>query len=168
MQLSIDRNLILEGCLDDIPTSGLLVLDAVGWQSMYFCCNAQSKSHSDPRDICMLSLFYQLPNCNLFTEYVVIYLLKDITSELWTPVQFPLHCYYCLLLLALFTFLHTTIAFHSIHSILCLQQTSEIDNIIVSWEQSSWLCCVQVPCCCWCKAKPWTRRLINCPELSLS
>jgi hypothetical protein len=26
------------------------------------------------------------------------------TSELWTPVQFLLHCYYCLLLLVLFTF----------------------------------------------------------------
>jgi hypothetical protein len=36
MQLSVVRNLILEGCLDDIPTSGLLVIDAVGWWSMYF------------------------------------------------------------------------------------------------------------------------------------
>jgi hypothetical protein len=52
-------------------------------------------------------------------------------------------------LLALFTFLHMTIAFHSIHSFLYLQQTGEIDNLIVSWEQSSWLCCVQVPHCCW-------------------
>jgi hypothetical protein len=52
-------------------------------------------------------------------------------------------------LLALFTFLHTTIAFHLIRSFLCLQQTSEIDNLIVSWEQSYWLCCVQVQCCCW-------------------
>jgi hypothetical protein len=34
--------------------------------------------------------------------------------------------------------------------------------------QSTWLCCVQVPRCCWCKAKPWTRRHINCPELSQS
>jgi hypothetical protein len=36
MQLSVVRNLILEGCLDDIPASGLLVIDAVGWRSMYF------------------------------------------------------------------------------------------------------------------------------------
>jgi hypothetical protein len=34
--------------------------------------------------------------------------------------------------------------------------------------QSSWLCCVQVPHCCWCKAKLWTRRIINCLELSWS
>jgi hypothetical protein len=54
--------------------------------------------------------------------------------------------------------------FHSIRSYLCLQQTGEIDNLIVSWEQSTWLCCVQVPRCCWCKAKHWTRRLINSPE----
>jgi hypothetical protein len=33
-------------------------------------------------------------------------LWRDTTSELWTPFQFPLHCYYRLLLLALFIFLH--------------------------------------------------------------
>jgi hypothetical protein len=130
------------------------------------CCNAQSKSHSDPRDICTLSLFYQLPNCNLFTQHVLFILWRDTTSELWTLVQFPLYCYHLFTLLALFTFSHTTIAFHSIRSYLCLQQTGEIDNLIVSWEQSTWLCCVQVPRCCWCKAKHWTRCLINCPELS--
>jgi hypothetical protein len=76
-------------------------------------------------------------------------LWSDTTSELWTPVQFPLYCYHLFTLLALFTFLHTTIAFHSICSFLCLQQTREIDNLIVSWEQSTWLCSVQVPRCCW-------------------
>jgi hypothetical protein len=40
--------------------------------SMY-CRNAQSESHSDPHDICMLALFYQLPNYNLFTQHVIIY-----------------------------------------------------------------------------------------------
>jgi hypothetical protein len=87
-----------------------------------------------------------LPNMLLFI------LWRDTTSELWTPVQFSLHCYYRLLLLTLFTFLHTITFYHSIRSILYLQQTGEIDNLIVSWEQSSWLCCVQVPCCCWWKA----------------
>jgi hypothetical protein len=38
-----------------------------------------------------------------------------------------------LLLLALFTFLHTITFYHSIRSILCLQQTGEVDNLIVSW-----------------------------------
>jgi hypothetical protein len=36
MQLSIVRNLILMGCSDDIPVGGLLLIDAVGWRSMYF------------------------------------------------------------------------------------------------------------------------------------
>jgi hypothetical protein len=80
------------------------------WMAFYvFCRNAQSESHSDPHDICTLSLFYQWPNCNLFTQHVLFILWRDTTSKLWTPVQFPLHCYTVLLLLALFTFLHTII-----------------------------------------------------------
>jgi hypothetical protein len=118
------------------------------WMAVYVsCCNAQSKSHSDPRDICSLSLFYQLPNCNMFTQHVLFILWRGTTSELWTPVQFPLYCYHMFTLLALFTFSHITIAFHSIRLYLCLQQTGEIDNLIVSWEQSIWLCCVQVSRC---------------------
>jgi hypothetical protein len=115
------------------------------WITVYlFCCNAQSEPHSDPRDVCMLSLFYQLPSMLLFI------LWRDASSELWTPVQFPLHCFTILLLLALFTLLALLLSFyHSIRSILYLQQTGEIDNLIISWEQSSRLCCVQVSRCCW-------------------
>jgi hypothetical protein len=40
-----------------------------------------------------------------------------------------------LLLLALFTFLQTITFYHSIRLILCLQQTGEIDNLIVSWDK---------------------------------
>jgi hypothetical protein len=54
-------------------------------------------------------LHYQLPNCNLFTQHVLFILWRDTTSELWTPIQFPLHSFTILLLLALFTFLHTII-----------------------------------------------------------
>jgi hypothetical protein len=68
-------------------------------------------------------------------------LWRDTTSELWTPVQFPLHCYYRLLFTCLFTFLHTIIFYHSIRSILCLQQTGEIENLIVSWGK--FLGCVE-------------------------
>jgi hypothetical protein len=122
---------------------GWIISHRCSWMAVYVsCCNAQSKSRSDPHDICMLSLFYQLPNCNLFTHHVLFILWRDTTSELWTLVQFPLHCYHLFTLLALFTFSHTTITFHSIHSYLCLQQTGEIDNLIVSWEKSIWLCCV--------------------------
>jgi hypothetical protein len=44
------------------------------------------------------------------------------------------------LLLSLFIFLQTIIFYHSIRLILCLQQTSEIDNLTVSWGKL--LCCV--------------------------
>jgi hypothetical protein len=147
MQLSVVRNLILMGYSDDIPMGGLLVIDVVGWRSMYFVVmpkvnlivilvtNARYLySINCPTVICLPSMF-------------LFILWRDTTSELWTPVQFPLQCYTILLLLALFTFSHTTTVFHSIRSYLCLQQTGEIDNLIVSWEQSTWLCCVQVPRC---------------------
>jgi hypothetical protein len=39
------------------------------------------------------------------------------------------------ILLALFTFLQTITFYHSIHLILCSQQTGEIDNLIVSWDE---------------------------------
>jgi hypothetical protein len=70
-----------------------------------FCCNAQSKSHSDLLDISHLSLFYQLLNCNLFTQHVLFILWKDTTSELWILVLFPLYCYHLFTLLTLFTLL---------------------------------------------------------------
>jgi hypothetical protein len=40
-----------------------------------------------------------------------------------------------LLLLTLFTFLQTITFYHSMRLILCLQQTGEIDNLIVSWDK---------------------------------
>jgi hypothetical protein len=62
-------------------------------------------------------------------------LWRDTTSELWTPV----HSFYIaitvLFLLALFTFFQTITFYHSIRLILCLQQTGEIDNLIVSWDK---------------------------------
>jgi hypothetical protein len=75
-----------------------LVIDAVGWRSMYFVvmprvnlivilvtCARYLYSINCPTVIC-------LPSISLFI------LWRDTTSELWTPVQFPLYCYY------LFTF----------------------------------------------------------------
>jgi hypothetical protein len=144
-----------QGVLGRLPMSGLLVIDAVGLRSMYFVVMPRVNlivilvtyacylhSINCPTVIC-------LPNMLLYI------LWRDTTSELWTPVQFPLYCFTVLLLLALFTLLALLLSFyHSIRSILCLQQTGEIDNLIVSWEQSSWLCCVQVSRCCWVKDTP--------------
>jgi hypothetical protein len=114
MQLSIVRNIILEGCSDDIPSSGLLVIDAVGWWSMYFVVMSRV-------NLIVILLIYarylysiNCPTVICLPSMLLFILWRDTTSELWTPVQFPLHCYH------LFTFLHTTIAFHSIRSFLCL------------------------------------------------
>jgi hypothetical protein len=166
MQLSVVCNLILEGCSEDIPASGLLVIDAVGWWSMYFVVMPRVNLIVILMTYACYLYSINCPTVICLPSMLLFILWRGTTSELWTPVQFPLRCYYYLLLLALFTFSHTNIVFHSIRSILCLQQTGEIDNLIVSWEQSSWFCCVQVPRCCWCKAKPWTRRIINYSELS--
>jgi hypothetical protein len=118
------------------------------WMVVYiFCCNAQSKSHSDPRDICMLFLFYQLPTVICLPNMLLFIIWRYTTIELWTPGPISFTLLHHLLLLALFTFSHTTTVFHSICSYLYLQQTDEIDNLIVSWEQSTWLCCMQVPRC---------------------
>jgi hypothetical protein len=133
-QLSVVHNLILEGCSDDIPASGLLVINAVGWRSMYFVVM--------PRvNLIVILLTYvrslysiNCPTVICLPSMLLFIFWRDTTSELWTPIQFPLHCHHMFTLLALFTFLHTTIAFHSIRSFLYLQQTGEIDNLIVSWE----------------------------------
>jgi hypothetical protein len=120
------------------------------WMAVYVsCCNAQSKSHSDPLDISRYLYSINCPTIICLPSMCYFILWRDTTSELWTPVLFPLYCYHLFTLLSLFTFSHITIAFHSIRSFLCLQQTGEIDNLIVSWEQSIWLCCVQVPRCSW-------------------
>jgi hypothetical protein len=102
---------------------------------------------------CLHSLFCQLPNCNLFTQHV-IYLYGETPLVNYGPRSILLHSYYHLLLQALFTFLQTNIFYHTIRLILCLQQTGEIDNLTAIWGKVLWLCCVLVPCCCWCKATP--------------
>jgi hypothetical protein len=94
-----------QGVLRRFPASGLLVIDAVGWQSMYLIVMPKVNlivilstyacylySINCPTIIC-------LPNMSLFI------LWRDTTSELWTPVQFPLHCYHLFTLLAVFTLL---------------------------------------------------------------
>jgi hypothetical protein len=101
------------------------------WMTVYvFCRNAQSESHSDPHDICTLYLLYQLPNCILFTQHVLFILWRDTTSELWTLVQFPLHCFTIYFYSLCLLYLHTITFYHSIRSILCSQQSDEIDNLI--------------------------------------
>jgi hypothetical protein len=73
---------------------GLLVIDAVGLQSMYFVVMPRVNlivilmtyirylySINCPTVICLPSMF-------------LFILWRDTTSELWTSVQLHLHCYY--------------------------------------------------------------------------
>jgi hypothetical protein len=98
--------------------------------------------------IALHSLFCQLPNCNLFTQHV-IYLYGETPLVNYGPRSIFYIYITVYFLQALFTFLQTNIYYHMIRLILCLQQTSEIDNLTASWGKVLWLCCVQVPCCCW-------------------
>jgi hypothetical protein len=73
------------------------------------------------------------PTVICLPSMLLFILWRDPASELWTPVQFPLHCFTILLLLLLAPFTFTCIllsSYHSIRSILCSQQTGEIDNLI--------------------------------------
>jgi hypothetical protein len=153
MQLSVVRSLILMGFSDWFPVGGLLVIDAVGWRSIYLVVMPRVNlivilstyarclySINCPTVICLSSMCYlsygERPLVNYGPRSYFLYIA--IT---------------CLLYSHGLLYLHTTIAFHSICSYLCFKQAGEIDNLIVSWEQSIWLCCVQVPhCSCQSKA----------------
>jgi hypothetical protein len=95
-----------QGVLGRFPTSGFLVIDAVGLQSMYFVVMPRVSlivilmmyvrylySINCPTIIC-------LPNMLLFI------LWRDTTSELWTLVQFPLHSFAVLLYSHCLLYLH--------------------------------------------------------------
>jgi hypothetical protein len=95
-------------CCSQLNTHGVferyprewIISHRCSWMAVYvFYCNAQSKSFSDLLDISRLSLFYQLPNCNLFTQHMLFILWRDTTSELWTPILFPSYCYHLFTLL---------------------------------------------------------------------
>jgi hypothetical protein len=137
-----------QGVLGRFPASRFLVIDVVGWRSMYFVVMPRVNiivilmtyvrylySINCPTIICLPSICYLsygetlLVNCGPRFNFLYI--------------AIPFYFYsYCLLSCILLSY------YHSIRSILCLQQTGEIDNLIVSWEQSPWLCCVQVLRCC--------------------
>jgi hypothetical protein len=96
-----------QGVLGRLPASGLLVIDAVGLRSIYFVVLPRVNL------IVILMTYvrylYSI-NCPIvicLPSMLLFILWRDIASELWAPIQFPLHCFTILLLLVLFTFLHT-------------------------------------------------------------
>jgi hypothetical protein len=136
MRLSIVRNLILKGCSDDIPVSGFLVIDAVGLRSMYFVVMPRVSlivilvmyvryiySINCPTVICLPSMLYlshgETPLVNYGPRSNFLYIV--------TPFYFTRTVYFTCKLSSFY---------HSIRSYLCLQQTGEIKNLIVSWGES--------------------------------
>jgi hypothetical protein len=105
MQLSVVRNLILVEFSDWFATSGLLVIDTVGWRSMYLIVmprvNLIVILSSYAR--CLYSI--NCPTVIFLPSMYYFILWRDTTSELWTPVLFPSYCYHLFTLLALFTLL---------------------------------------------------------------
>jgi hypothetical protein len=105
IQLSVVHNLILVEFSDWFTTSGLLVIDVVGWRSMYFVVIPRVNL------IVILSTYarclYSIncPTVIYLSSMCYFILWRDTTSELWTPVLFPLYCYHLFTLLALFSLL---------------------------------------------------------------
>jgi hypothetical protein len=117
MQLSVVRNLILVGCSDDILVGGLLVINAVGWRSMYFVVMPRVNhivilatyahylySINCPTVICLPSMCYlsygetPLVNCGPRSNFLYI----AITCLLYS------HCLLsCILLLLSTRYAHT-------------------------------------------------------------
>ena len=136
-------------CCSQLNTCGVLGLirhkwiisHRCSWMAVYvFCCNAQSKSHSDlldisrylysincPTVICLPSMCYlsygetPLVNCGPWSYFHHI----AITCLLYSHYLLYSH-----------TLLFSTRYAHN----LCFKQTGEIDNLIASWEQSICLC----------------------------
>jgi hypothetical protein len=71
-------------------------------------------------------------------------------------------------LLALFTFSQTTIFYHAIHLIFCLQQIGEIDNLTVSWGKVLGCIVCRFHIAAGTKLRPDEAPYINCLELSQS
>jgi hypothetical protein len=95
-----------QGVLGRLPASGLLVIDAVGLWSIYFI--VMPRVNLIVILMTYVRYIYSI-NCSTvicLPSMLLFILWRDTTSELWTPVQFPLHCYtvllypHCLLLLA--------------------------------------------------------------------
>jgi hypothetical protein len=83
---------------------GLLVMDAVRLRSMYFV--VMPRVNLIVIFMTYVRYLYSV-NCPavIYLPSILLFILwRDTTSEPWTLIQFPLHCYYRLLLLALFTF----------------------------------------------------------------
>jgi hypothetical protein len=117
------------------------------------CCNAQVNLIVIFMTCTCILYFVNCPTVICLPS--MLYLYGETHLVKCGPRSILLYLYYHLLQ-ALFTFrkyyfisLQANTFFHTIRLILCYQQTGEIENLTVSWGKVFWLCCVQVPRCCW-------------------
>jgi hypothetical protein len=106
MQLSSCSQLNTQGVLGRFPASGFLVIDAVGWRSMYLVVMPRV---SLIVFIVMYVRYLYSINCPtvIYLPSMLLFILwRDATSELWTLVQFPLYCFTILLYSLCLLFLH--------------------------------------------------------------
>jgi hypothetical protein len=79
------------------PKGGLLVIDAVGIRSMYFVVMPGVNLIVTLMTYVRYLYSINCPTVICLPSMLLFILWRDTTSELWTPVQFPLYCYYRLL-----------------------------------------------------------------------
>jgi hypothetical protein len=82
MQLFVVRILILMGCSDDIPVSELLVIDAVGWRSMYLVVMPRVNLIVILATYARYLYFINCPTVICLPSMLLFILWRDTTSEL--------------------------------------------------------------------------------------
>jgi hypothetical protein len=137
-------------------SGGWIISNRCSWIMVYVLyCNAQVNL------IVILMTFVRLlysincPTVICLPSMLLFILWRDTTSELWNPVH-------SFILLLPFTF-YLLYLFFANYYILPLDTLNHLFTANRwDWQphrklgQNNWLCCMQVPRCCWCKATPWT------------
>jgi hypothetical protein len=143
--------------VDRMTFRGWIISHRCSWITIYvLCCNAQVNLIVILMTFVRLLYFINCPTVICLPSMLFI-LWRDTTSELWTLV----HSFTLLLLFTCFIYILANYYFLPLDTLNPLFTANRWDwQPHCKLEQSTWLCCVKVPCCCWCKATPWTRRHI--------
>jgi hypothetical protein len=127
---------------------GWIISHRCSWIMVYVLCfNAQVNLIVILMKFVRYLYSINCPTVICLPSMLLFILWRDTTSEVWTSVHS-----FTLLLPFTFYLLY-------LHSCKLLSFTTRNRW---DWQphrklgQSTWLCCVQVPRCCWCKATPWT------------
>jgi hypothetical protein len=135
-----------------MTSGGWIISHRCSWITVYvLCCNAQVNLIvilMTCMCIALHSLFYQLPNYNLFTQHI-IYLYGETPLVNCGPRSILLHIYYRLF--------STSIIYFLANKHLLPHDTFNPLFTANQWDWQPhcklgkvlWLCCVQVPRCCW-------------------